>query len=105
MIIRAPARAAPSEFAVDDNGRNTSDAVLLRFGSHIGLLHILDHNLMRRPSKTLNYLDCFLARRTTCTEDFDFLFCSHGVSWTLPYIDSSHYFSLAFGPESTAILV
>src|SRR5260370_7218193 len=103
MFIRAPARAAPSEFAVDDNGRNTSDAVLLRFGSHIGLLHILDHNLMRRPSKTLNYLDCFLARRTTRTEDFAFLFCTHRVSYTLPYINSSPSSSLPFLPYSPTL--
>jgi hypothetical protein len=62
MLIGSASGAAFGEFAVNDNGRNTSDAILLRFGNHFGLLHIVDHNLMRRPGEALNYLDCFLAR-------------------------------------------
>jgi len=62
MLIRATARATPGEFAINHDGGNASDAVMLRFGSHFGLLHIVDHYLMRRSSKALNYLDCFLAR-------------------------------------------
>jgi hypothetical protein len=62
MFIRATSGAASGEFAINHNGRNASDAVLPRLGSHVGLLHIVDHNLMRRPGKAFNYLDRFLAR-------------------------------------------
>jgi hypothetical protein len=62
MFVRATASAASGEFAVNYNGRNASDAILLRLGSHVGFLHVVDHNLMRRPGKAFNNLDCFLAR-------------------------------------------
>jgi hypothetical protein len=63
MLIGSASGAASGEFAVNHNGGNTSDAVLLRFGSHFGFLHIVDHYFVRRrPGEALNYLDCFLAR-------------------------------------------
>ncbi len=80
VLVRPTTRAAPGKLAVNDDGRNTSHAVLLRLGSHVGLLHIVDHYLMRRPGKALNYLDCFFARRTPCAENFNSLSCSHSVS-------------------------
>ncbi len=46
MLVRATARTAPRQFAVNHDGGNASDTVILRLGSHFGLLHIVDHYLM-----------------------------------------------------------
>ena len=48
MLIRVAATAAPGEFTVNYDGWHASDAVMLRFGSHFGLVHVVDDYLMRR---------------------------------------------------------
>lgn len=62
MLIRAAACAAPCEFAVNYNGGHAADAITPGLGCYFGLLHIMDHYLMRRTSKALNHLDCFFTR-------------------------------------------
>ncbi len=76
LLIRAPARTATCEFAVNHDGRNAANAITLGLGCYFGLLHVMDQHLMRRTSKALYYLYCFLAGRATGAEYFDFLFCS-----------------------------
>jgi hypothetical protein len=61
VLVRPTTGAAPGKLAVNHHGGNTSHAVLLRLGSNVRLLHIVDHNLVRRPRKPFNYFDCFLA--------------------------------------------
>src|SRR5437899_11419169 len=47
-LIRAAACAAACKLSVNDNGRDTTDAVLFRLGGRLGLMHVMDHNLRRR---------------------------------------------------------
>jgi len=74
MLIGATASATPGEFAVNYDSGQTANAVVLRLGSDFGLVHVVDHYVMRGTSYPLNKLYCFLARRTTCAENFNFLF-------------------------------
>src|SRR5260370_32191014 len=93
MLIRATARAATCQFTVNYDRGHAADAVMLRFGCHFGLVHVVDRYLMRRPSKALNYLDCFLARSTTSAQYFNFLFFFHTVLLDTPV----HFFCISIG--------
>src|ERR1700752_3600687 len=42
MFVRAAACAATSEFAVNHDRRHAADTVLLRLGSSLGLMHVVD---------------------------------------------------------------
>src|SRR5260370_42537643 len=79
MLIRATTRAASCEFAVNDDSRNAADAVMLCFGGDLGLVHVVDHDLVRRAGNTFDEFDRFFACGTSCAENFDFLLCGHGV--------------------------
>ncbi len=73
MLVRTATGAAGGQFAVNDNGRYGADAVLLHFGGHLGLVHVVDDHLVRGTGNALDGLDGFPARRSTGTEDFNFL--------------------------------
>src|SRR5713101_2010540 len=77
MLIRAAASAAAGELTVDDNRGDAADAELLRFGGSLGLMHVVDHDLVRRTGYSFHQFDGFLASGTACAEDFDFLLCGH----------------------------
>jgi len=94
MLIRAAACAAACKLAVNDNSRDTADAVLFRLGGRLGLMHVMDHNLVRRTGYSFDEFDGFLACGTARAEDFDFLSCGHGVllknSWISSVRQSGH---------------
>jgi len=48
-------------------------------GGCLGLVHVMNHDLVRRTGNPFDEFDRFLACGTSCTENFDFLPCSHGV--------------------------
>jgi len=61
VLFRARPNTTRSELAVSHNGGYASNAVVLRLGSRLGLLHVVDHDFVRRASKPLNQLNGFLA--------------------------------------------
>src|SRR5437867_3195259 len=77
-LIRAAASAAACKLTINDNSRDTADAVLFRLGGRLGLMHVMDHNLVRRSGYSFDEFDGFLAGRTARAEDFDFLSCLLG---------------------------
>jgi hypothetical protein len=79
MLIRAATRAAACEFAGNDDSGDAADTVILRFGRCLGLMHVVNHDLVRRTDNPLDEFDRFLACGTSCTKNFDFLLCGHGV--------------------------
>jgi len=84
MLIRAAAFAAACKLTVNDNSRDTADAVLFRLGGRLRLMHVMDHNLVRRTGYFLHEFNGFLACGTSRAEDFDFLSCGHGVLLKIP---------------------
>src|SRR6267143_2416965 len=79
MLIRAAACAASCEFTVNDDSGNAADAVVLRFGADLGLVHVVDHDFVRRAGNPFDEFDRFFACGTSCAENFDSLLCGHGV--------------------------
>ena len=73
MFVRAAARAAPRELAVNEDGGHAANSMLLCLGSYIGLVHVVNDYLVRGTSYALDELNCLLARRTASAKDFDFL--------------------------------
>jgi hypothetical protein len=61
MFIRATASAAPCQFTVNYDCGHASDTVMHSFGCDFGLVHVMDHHLMRRTGYPLDEVDCFLA--------------------------------------------
>jgi hypothetical protein len=79
MLVRATTRAAACEFTVNDDSRDAADTVILRFGRYLRFMHVVDYDLVRRTGNPLDEFDRFFACGTSCTENFDFLLCGHGV--------------------------
>jgi len=79
MLIRAATRAAACEFTVNDDSGDAADTVILRFGRCLGLMHVMNHDLVRRTGNPFDEFDRFFACGTSCAENFDFLLCGHGV--------------------------
>jgi hypothetical protein len=46
MFIRATAGATSCEFAVNDDSRDAANAVILRFGGYLRLMHVVDYDLV-----------------------------------------------------------
>jgi hypothetical protein len=79
MLVRATARTAARQFAINHNGWHASDAVPLCLRRNLGLMHVVDNYLMRRASYPLHQVDGVFACRAPSTKDFDFLFVCHDV--------------------------
>ncbi len=62
MFVRAAISAASSELAIRDDGGHAPNAVLLCLGCDFGLVHVVNHYLVRRTSYPFDEFDCFLAR-------------------------------------------
>jgi len=62
MFIGTATSAAPGEFAVNHDSRHAANAKSLRFGRHVGLVHVMDDNLVGRTGNPPNEFDGFLAR-------------------------------------------
>ena len=62
MLVRAATRTAPCEFAVNNDRGHAADPVVPRLGCYFRLLHVVNHDLMRRTGYLLDELDCLLAR-------------------------------------------
>jgi hypothetical protein len=44
MLVRAMTRVAPCEFTVNDDSRDTANAVILCFRGYLRLVHVVDHD-------------------------------------------------------------
>jgi hypothetical protein len=61
MLIRATPRAAACEFTVNDDSGDAADTVILRFGHCLGLMHVMNHDLVRRTGNPFDKFDGFFA--------------------------------------------
>jgi hypothetical protein len=62
MLVWATTRTARSEFAIDNNGWHTPNAVFLGFRCYFGFVHVVDDDLMRGASYSLDEFYSFYAR-------------------------------------------
>jgi len=79
MLIRPAPRAASCEFTVNDDSGDAAQTVILRFGRRFGLMHVVDHDLVRRTDNPFDEVDRFFACGTSRAENFYLLLCGHGV--------------------------
>ena len=50
------------ELTLNDDSGYAADAILLGFRCNIGLLHVVDHQFVRRAGYPPNHFDCLFAR-------------------------------------------
>ena len=61
MLVWTTTRAASRELTVNHHGWHTANAVLLGLRRPVGLMHVVDHDFMRRTDQSFDDIDCFLA--------------------------------------------
>src|SRR5713226_10449082 len=85
VFFRATPSTTRGKLPVNHDGGYAANAVVFGLAGCLGLLHVVDHDFVRRASKPLNQFNGFLAGRATCAEDFDFPLCVHCVLLRLEF--------------------